>query len=217
LTAALADENPTVRRTTAEALGAYGPAAQSAVPRLISALGDKDEGIADQARLTLSKVGEGSVRHLVGALNHRNGEIRIGAVRTLATIGPAAQAAGPALLALLDADDGPLRATAAWALGKIHWLKAVPRLLSAIESSDRKLRDSAKSALSRMGAAAVPGLIDKLGHDDEGVRLRVVDALGAIGPAARDALPALREVMGPEPKVNYRWAIERIEGKRKTP
>ena len=93
--------------------------------------------------------------------------------------------------------------------------------LLAIEISPRFVRllhrERDSRLLPHLGSAAVPGLIDKLGHDDHQVRLRVADALGAIGPAARDALPALRAAMGGKSQVNYALAIERIEGKQNTP
>jgi len=217
LVSALEDDNPSVRKSAAEAIGAYGPLAEPAIPALVDALGDTDEDVVSQARSALSNIGPGAVWPLIAALDSADGDIRIGAARVLGAIGPAAAAAGPALLALLDGETGALQSTAAWALGKIQWNEAVPHLLTAIEHPDGELHDSAKSALAHLGSVAVPGLIDKLGHDDDQVRLRVVDALGAIGPAARDALPALRAAMGGKPQVNYVWAIEKIEGKRNEP
>ena len=171
--------------------------------------------MADQAKAALSKIG--AVWSLTAALDSANDDIRIGAVRALGAIGPDARTAGPALADLLERETGALQAAAAWALGRLRWSKAVPQLLAAIEQPDDELRDNAKFALSHMGDAAVPGLIDKLEHDDPVVRLSVADALGAIGPAAQEALPALRAAMGPKPEVNYLWAVEKIEGKRQTP
>ena len=189
LVAALGDENAAVRSSAVEAIGAYGPLAKAAVPALVAALHSADDGF------------------------------RMAAARALGAIGPAAKAAGPSLVGLLDSDSGALQATAAWALGKIQWNEAVPHLLTAIEHPDGELNDSAKVALAHLGSIAVPGLIDKLGHADHRVRLRVVDALGAIGPAARDALPALRAAINGKGKTqgNYVSAIERIEGKRNSP
>jgi HEAT repeat protein len=214
LVAALEDQDPSVRGAVAEAIGAYGPAAEAAIPALVDALGDDGAGVADQARAALSQIGVGAVQPLISSLNRADSVIRIGAVRALGTIGPNARAAGPALVKLLKRETGTLQAAAAWALGKLRWSEAVPLLLAAIEHSDHELRDSAKFALSHMGDAAVPGLIGKLDHDDLGVRLSVVEALGAIGPAARDAVPALHDAMGQKPDIKYLWAVEKIEGKR---
>jgi HEAT repeat protein len=46
-------------------------------------------------------------------------------------------------------------------------------------------------ALSRIGAAAVPALIQALGENDVPVKIGAARALGGIGSPAKDAVPAL--------------------------
>ncbi len=72
LVAALNDENPSVRSSAAEAIGAYGPLAQTAVPALIDKLGQDDH------------------------------QIRLRVVDALGAIGPAARDALPALRAAMN-------------------------------------------------------------------------------------------------------------------
>lgn len=217
LIAALDHGEPAVRSALAKAIGAQGPAAASAAPSLIERLADPDEAVAEAARLALGRIGSAAVRPLTRALAHPSAQVRLGAVRALGALGPAARAAGPALAKILERKDSPRRAVAAWALGQLRWTEALPALLAALESPERDLRDSAKFALARIGKAAVPGLMAKLDHEDLNVRVYAVEALGAIGPAAGPALTALRAGMGSEMALNYQWAIEQIEGRRAGP
>ena len=71
------------------------------------------------------------------------------------------------LLKLLEADDSATALAAAWTL-------------ASIAPGD-----------SRVGAKAVPVLVSGLSSDDENVRLESADALGAWGPAAKQAVPTL--------------------------
>jgi HEAT repeat protein len=52
----LTDEDSEVRSAAAEALGSFGPAAESAIPALRKAAGDRDENVAREAGLALVKL-----------------------------------------------------------------------------------------------------------------------------------------------------------------
>jgi hypothetical protein len=66
-------------------------------------------------------------------------------------------------------------------------------------------------------ASGAGGLVGCLKHEDEGIRKSAANWLKAIGPAAKDALPALRETLS-DPDDGVRAAaeaaIKRIEKKR---
>jgi hypothetical protein len=70
---------------------------------------------------------------------------------------------------------------------------AVPTLLPMLDDPERRVE--VVRALGRVGAAeAVPHLVRLLGSGNEVERWAAMQALGQIGPAAREAVPALRQL-----------------------
>ncbi|NDJ33748.1 MAG: HEAT repeat domain-containing protein [Chloroflexi bacterium] len=57
----------------------------------------------------------------------------------------------------------------------------IPLILDELGSTSWKARRRAVEALVRLGAAALPGLIETLEHPDSDVRARAATALGVIG------------------------------------
>ena len=165
LIAALADADRDVRLGAAAALGKIGPAAAEAVPALITALADAD------------------------------GDVRRAAADALGKIGPAAAKAVPALIAALADADGTVRRAAADALGKIGpaAAEAVPALIAALADADGTSAGSRR----RLGKDRTGGGRSGAGADRRprrcrrDVRRAAADALGKIGPAAAEAVPAL--------------------------
>ncbi len=88
------------------------------------------------------------------------------------------------------------RGSAATAIGKMgpKAKKAVPHLVKALKDREIGVRDRAGQALEKIGEDAVPELIKALKDPDEVTRRRVLNVLGGIGPAAKDALPAVFEL-----------------------
>lgn len=98
----------------------------------------------------------------------------------------------PVLLGLLGADQWDDWQSALRALGHMGPAArgAVPTLLPLLADPERRLE--AVRTLGRLGAAeAVPHLVALL--DDAKLRPAAMEALGRIGPAARAAIPALRQ------------------------
>jgi HEAT repeat protein len=103
----------------------------------------------------------------------------------------------------LKSKDPATRRIAAEEIGKIGQVKAsaakpaVQPLLGALKDKDEAVREAAATALSRLDepAEVVPALV-KLLKDDKKMKVRVAAAngLGLMGEAAREALPALREI-----------------------
>lgn len=95
---------------------------------------------------------------------------------------------------------------------------ALPALLTALRDSDPGVRAWAAQDISDIGAvaaagAAVPALRAMLHSPDAESRGSACNALGGIGPAARDALPDLRLALGdssPEVRQAARAAIASI-------
>jgi HEAT repeat protein len=132
-----------------------GPWAEAAVPALIKALDDDTSWVANYAVIALGKIGPAAAPaagHLAGLLGipetvveHRH------VAAALARIGPAADAAIPALIDYLVSERDPY---ATWALASMGAKSrvAVPDLLRALDrTSDPELREGAAHALGEIG------------------------------------------------------------------
>lgn len=90
---------------------------------------------------------------------------------------------------------------------------AIASLISGL-AGDKKTREAAVLALGRIGVPAVPSLLEALGVEGEEARRAAAMVLGHIGPAARDALPALRKLAEDDAEDRVREAaakaVERI-------
>ena len=148
----------------AEALGGIGPAAKVAVPALTKMLGDPEWANRWTAADTLGK------------------------------IGPEAKAAAPALTELLQDCDSRVSTAAFETLVQIgaEAKTAVPVLIKLLKKENRRNRVFAIRTLGKIGEGAkeaVPDLAKMLQVAD--CRYEAFDALCEMGPAARQALPAL--------------------------
>ena len=110
-----ADYTPEVRRCAVEALGRIGPAA---MPALLNALGDQEEGVRRCAVEALGRIGPAAMPALLNALGDQEEGVRRRAVEALGRIGPAAM---PALLNALGDQEEGVRGCAAEALVEMRW------------------------------------------------------------------------------------------------
>lgn len=172
LARALQDEVDTA--AAADALCRLGPRAAAAVPPLLRVLEGGPPGAVSPAA-------------------------RAGAVRALGAIGPAAGEAVVALLGLVAAADlySELPREAGAALSCIAPSRAVTGLMRIWERDAAAGRDewwSSARALAAMGAAALPELprfVAAVERGPRAARANALAVLGAFGPAARPALPAV--------------------------
>jgi hypothetical protein len=67
----------------------------------------------------------------------------------------------------------------------------IPTLIEALQDEDEDIRPIASATLVRLGRDAVPALTEVLRGKDRQLRAAVIDILKEMGPAARDAIPAL--------------------------
>jgi hypothetical protein len=103
----------------------------------------------------------------------------------------------PLLTTALRDGDWSVRKRAAESLGRMgpSAKAAVPALFALLSSEED--RDAARGALREIdavGPEALPALIKALEVDDGRVRYYAVFYLGKLGPAAKEALPALRRL-----------------------
>ncbi|MCZ6572065.1 MAG: HEAT repeat domain-containing protein [Planctomycetota bacterium] len=103
----------------------------------------------------IAAIGAPAVARLVDFTEHEDARHRAVAVQTLALMGDEAQAAIPALVAVLD--DRALYKHASGALAGMKAV-AVPALIEALRSKDRDLRRRATSTLKEIGGLALPYL-----------------------------------------------------------
>ena len=177
------------RASALRAIGAFGPDARSAVPRIAQSLNDPQP------------------------------EVRIAAAWAISQLGPAgAGAIGKLKLSLAD-PDVRVRSLAAVALRSMgpQAAGAIPELVRALKDSAAYVRAPAADAIGSIGPAAktaVPALIECLSTPNQVYVWRsAASALGNIGPDAAAALPALQEALA-KPRVIYtaQEAILKIKG-----
>lgn len=174
------------RSTAAKALGGIGRA--RAVPPLVAALKDSDDGVRQRAAEALGEIGDArAVEPLVVALKDSDYRVCSAAARALVKIGPPSV---KALIAVLKYNDSYVRQQTVEALGEIGDARAVPPLLAALKDSDGGVRWVVAEALGKIGdARAVEPLVSALKDSDHEVRWAAASALKKFNyhPATPDA------------------------------
>jgi HEAT repeat protein len=191
----LRDRDPNIRVVGAHALGNIG--STPALQALIATLVDKSPAVRAAAVTALGSMGEGAISsapEIRLRLSDRDLRVRVAAARAFWQVTGDTVEALPVLVAALKE---PNAWDAALALGAMREAasNAVPALIEVIqrEKVSRPLREMPVSALAlgKIGAPAVPGLIEVTTHPDPRVRTSAAMALGFIGGKADAALPHL--------------------------
>lgn len=158
------------------------------------------------AALQLRRMGlenRGAIPELLRGLDDRDPEVRAAAAWALGQWGPRAAAALPNLVRALNDGNAIVRGLAAIALREVGG--AAPDLIKGLRDPDANVRMICAEALGRLKAAtAVPALIELSRNpaEDLAVLRNVAAALGEIGPAAEEAIPAL-EGLKANPRLSY--------------
>jgi hypothetical protein len=145
-------------------------------PALVSALKADTYALRSYAVEQIPGTGPAAIPALIELLGDPNTQTCASAARALGSYGKAAAQAVPALIERLNDPDSPVRQSAIEALGKIGDSRTVPVLVQALQQSD---------------------------HKDINADEAAIDALGAIGPEAKPAIPKLIEMLN----MDYYWAI----------
>jgi HEAT repeat protein len=208
----------------AAALANLGPAARPALPRLLPLLEDKEPRLAICAAAAVARIDPSlaprasrTIGEFLLAPRRASYSIRATAIQTLRGLGPDARAALPALLFILQDEDGPCLPQAALAAVEIDAARADAAVAFIREAliEDKHGDDvyDLLDELPKLGPKAkvfLPELKQILAsrkrprHDVEAAAL----TLAAIGPEARDAVPLLRERLKTEKGTDCREAIK---------
>ncbi|MEA1950615.1 MAG: HEAT repeat domain-containing protein [Planctomycetota bacterium] len=179
-------------------LGSIGPEAKKAADCLKPYAADSDPLTRLACAWALARTNPGNkvlllkaTKVLAESLRSKKPQVRLAAVRGLASLKPGPGIAIPAIRkALAGADPDTLNAAldALASLGET----SVPNVARVLQNKTH--RRKAAMILARMGPKAkmaVPALVASLTDEDPKTRREIVFALGSIGPAAARAVPAL--------------------------
>lgn len=224
LVASLRDEDRTVRRIAAEALGKFRTDGGAVVEDLAIALGDPDRDVRNAAAGALGSIGAGSapaVPLLIDIGLDPEFENEVATILALGRIGPAASEAVPHLASLLSSERAEIRAAVLRALPELGDA-AIPMVRPAAEAladSTMSVREAAAEALYRFGPkakAAVGALTFALTDEANSpiVQTHAAYALGMMAPDSKTAVPALaRSLRSPYKQVRGAagWALSVVD------
>jgi HEAT repeat protein len=170
------------------------PAEHRFPPLRCSAGADYMGGRPELRHRAFAPLGTAAVKPLLAALDEEGSpDGRVHLLLTLGVLAAAASEAAPALQKIVqNRDEDPrVREQAVETLGRIRTDASVATLIDALTSEDQLSRSRAQFALTRVGIAAIPRLIELLEAEDAAQRVVAADILGVYEGAAVSALPAL--------------------------
>lgn len=184
----LKSANKDIQMNAAVALVTMGG---TAVPALIEAFAGESKDIRSTIAEIVGNIGPDAYEPLVQALHDPRSEVVSEAAGILGKLGD--KRAVPALISLLDNNQGGTGIIAAEALGYLSDGAAVDALIRALNNTDSELQSAAVRALGYIGdERAISSLIEAMGNDDFSVRRNAIDALISIG---EPSLPGLSEAL----------------------
>jgi HEAT repeat protein len=223
LSKALNDDDPEIVNNVIDSLASLGA---KIAPRINEAL--KDEKRRGKALAIVQRMGpeaKDCVPQLVEMLAEKEEDLKVGVLTALSAIGPAAAEAVPAISKSLSDDSDRVNSAACIALGHIGSAaeSAVPAIDKLLKSKSVYAQAAAAWSLAQIqkdhaavAKKVLPLMIKSLKSPVELVRLEAAETLGSLGPAAKSAVPDLKQATAdPSAAVSRsaKTAIERIEKK----
>ncbi|HUG68245.1 MAG TPA: HEAT repeat domain-containing protein, partial [Pirellulaceae bacterium] len=199
---------------TIAAVGA--PEALTTVPKLIeltaTGVASVRSNAADAIGLIGASVGEGPIEPLTKMLGDHNYVVRRAGVIALGRLGKLAAASAPAVKTAMQDASRSIQAEAAASLWQITGTheESLPILLEVLQ--DHNAPWEASMAFERLGATGQPAVaeLSKLVESGTGeTQYFATLAISGIGPAAKDALPALRKLLE-SPDEDMRQVAEQV-------
>jgi len=186
-----ASDSPVIRQGTLSALADLSEeVTKQDAGRLASVFGkslaDPEVPVRMAGAESLARLGGDAVPALLEAVE--DPQRRLIAIDVLGSLGPLAKDAVPVLVRLLGDADAVVRADAAFALGGIGTdaAEAVPALIELLKKSVAARAEGPQQPAEEQ---------DNGGHDHGPPTYTAAYALGRIGPAAREAMPALQGLL----------------------
>jgi len=186
--------DPVLQSSVIETLGKIGPAATPAVPQLVELAKSADQRAS--VLPTLTKIGpgaSGALPFIYSCLNDQPNDVRASAVLAIAAVESDRAKALATLIPLAGDPSGRMRRGVAAALAQYgaDARPAVPALARMLANESE--RSDGLRVLKAIGVDSVPELQKMLAMKDAKVRTFACESLGALGPAAKDAAPQLRD------------------------
>jgi HEAT repeat protein len=197
LIAALQDPDAAVRNAAAGACYFIQPDRLEVVLALLEAMRhDKVGNVRSSAALSLARVGEPALSHLLKALKDEDPETRRLAASALGEVAPKRKALLPALQAASRDKDANVRS---YALGSMEIIDSsnplvFQALLAGLADPSPVVRQGCAWHFGRMGPRAEPAtrrLVGLLQDKEDGVRREVIYALLRIGSLSGEHVPLL--------------------------
>lgn len=178
-------------------MGANEPSPEL-LARLSERLISSDEFLRELIVAALCELGADAVRVLdilQSALHDPNERVARRACRAIGEIGPASARVIPKLVQCLKERPEAVGREVISALGRIGPAAAhvTPELMTFLNHSDARFRAITTVALTNMGDATIPYLLQGLRHPDSIMRARVIRILGRLGPLSEATLQSLRQ------------------------
>ncbi|HLY25458.1 MAG TPA: HEAT repeat domain-containing protein [Aggregatilineales bacterium] len=191
------------RLKSAQALGELGD------DRAVEALGeliveDDDENVRSMAAVALGKIGSpDGVPALIEALRDNRARVRGAAAQALGDIGDGRAVMG--LITLAQDGDKMIRLFAIEAISDNRDPRAVSVLLEALNNPNPAVSQAASSALSGIGAVAIPALLEGLQSKEVTLKQWAATTLGKM--QAIEAVPGLTRLLADTTSISF---IQRI-------
>jgi HEAT repeat protein len=176
---ALSDPTAQVRRKAAYTLGRIDPDPITVAPALVAALADADNDVREACAGALPKMSKAAVPELIKALKGDQKGLWILSMKILGEIGAESAKAIPDLRDRLLQPDQASASAAADALAGIG-APALKVLTEAAANKSDQVRALAVRSLHKIGAPAIPTLVDLLGAKDVDVQRQVAALLGGM-------------------------------------
>ena len=188
------------RRQAVNLISSVKPRTKESLDLLTQALNDSDSKVRSEVRHCFaswnwahSRVGKHALPRLREDFDSSDPMVRLEAAEAVWNIRRSEQEVLPVFRQVMQHAGAAIRRSA---LERLWRLKAGPGMcfdLVEIAAHDRdvEVRKAAVQVLGKCGSKAVSVLVSKLGDSNDDVKLRAVEALGALGPQAKEAAPIL--------------------------